>query len=157
MTTRLGLALAATLALLAGCGGSDTAAEDEGTDAAPSSSTSPAKAEAKSRCEDVSSAMAKAIMSGAEDGTGKLTAGNAAAVRSKDYKKAWMIAVHFSGAGVDDEVGVWASNSLKPGGGILMAVDGFAKEFTVWPDADKTDAGMTIGDDGVDEAMECAS
>lgn len=138
---------AAVALILSGCS-SDTGADD---------TTSAAEEPAPSRCEDVAPGLAKAILRGAEDGVGKLEPGAAAAVRSEDYDKVWMIAVRFSGAGVDDEVGVWASNSLDPGNGVIMAVDGFAQEFTVWPDADKTDAAMSIADDGADQAVECVS
>lgn len=46
----------------------------------------------------------------------------------------------------------WATNSLTSGGGIVMAVDGTAKAFTVWPVADQTETAITSSDDGVSEA-----
>lgn len=105
-------------------------------------------------CESVSKAMLKGIASGAQDGTG-LKPIRGAAYKSPDFEKVYFIAMEFSADGVDSQVGVWASNSLKPGGGILMSVDGFAKQFTVWPDAENTDAQISPADPGVEAAKSC--
>ena len=39
---------------------------------------------------------------------------------------------------------------------MIIAVDEVAKEFSDWPDGDKTDARMSSADDGVAEAHDCA-
>ncbi len=71
-------------------------------------------------------------------------------------KKVYFVAGRFNVPGVDEEqVGVWATNSLEPGGGLILAVDGLAKEFTVWPDADTTDAAIDASSLGVEEAKKC--
>ncbi len=149
--------------LLGGCssGSTDTTAEEPESDKPVSSATHDAKSDGgdssqpESRCQKVSAAMQRAIASGEEGGAGMKVL-DGAAVRSDDFSEAYMIALRFTVTGVEEEqVGVWSSNSLKPGGGLILAVDGFAKEFTVWPDADKTDADMTINDDGVEEAAGC--
>ena len=74
------------------------------------------------------------------------------AVKSEDFSNVYMVAMEFSATGIENQVGVWATNSLTASGGTMMAVDGTAKEFTVWPDADQTDAAITSSDDGVAEA-----
>lgn len=168
-TTRTALAAAAAAAALAltacSADSSDAApeAEEPTSEPAPAEPTTEAADEpeeppADARCERVSKAMAAAILSGAENGTGKLApTGRAAAVRSDDFEKLFFIAVEFKAAGVGSEVGVWASNSLQPGGGTILAVDGMAQEFTVWPDGDTTSAAISSADDGAAEAADCAA
>jgi len=161
-TASIVVTLLLSLTACSGATGGDASSQSE-TSTAPTASPTSAAADADEgkqadRCEIVPMKFAEAIVAeGAEDGVGRLKALDAAAVRSRDYEKAYMIAVRFKGPGIDSETGVWSSNSLKLGGGLILAVDGLAKEFTVWPDADKTDAGMSIADDGVDEAKDCLS
>ena len=95
--------------------------------------------------------MLRAIAKGGKDATIRPTEG--AAVKSKDFSKVYMIAVEFNGLG-SPERGVWASNSLKRGGGVIMSVDGIAKEFTVWPNG-PAGSPMSITDDGAQEALDC--
>lgn len=122
------------------------------TTAAP---TTPTKA-AASRCLPVPQALLDAIASGEEAGVGGLRLSKGYAVQSKDFKKVYVIAAEITAPGVSGEQGVWASNSLESGGGgLILSVDGFAQQFTVWPDADKTDAKITQAADGVDEAKDC--
>ena len=98
--------------------------------------------------------MGKSIISGAEAGTGAKFV-KASAVKSPDFDKVYFIAVEFSATGVDNQIGVFASNSLTDGGGVVMAVDEMAKQFTVWPDADKTDAAISGADPSVATAKAC--
>ena len=95
----------------------------------------------------------KAIASGQEDGVGMKPV-RGVAVRSKDFDKVWMVAMEFKATGIDNQIGVWATNSLNAGGGLILAVDGMATNFTVWPDAAKTDAAITLFTDGVQEARD---
>jgi hypothetical protein len=94
------------------------------------------------------------IVDGQEEGTG-LAPVAGAAIRVPDYSEVYFIAVEFSATGVDNSIGVWASNSLEPGGGIIMAVDPFAQEFTVWPDADTTAAEIDPAHPYIAEAKSC--
>jgi hypothetical protein len=63
------------------------------------------------------------------------------------------------------EVGVWASigpPNQPPGAypdlsGRILAVDGLAQEFSEWPDADATDAAITLTTHGIAEAKDCLS
>ena len=93
-------------------------------------------------------------MSGAEGGTGAKFV-RASAVKSPDFAKIYFIAVEFSATGVDNQIGVFVSNSLTDGGSRVMAVDGGATQFTVWPDADKTDAAISGADPSVAAAKAC--
>jgi hypothetical protein len=83
---------------------------------------------------------------------------NARAVKSNDLEKVYMVAADIQGDGMEgnDDIGVWATNSLQ-GNGLIFSVDGFAKEFSDWGDAATTDAQITQAADGVDEAKECAT
>lgn len=164
-------ALAAVVFLIAlGAGGGD----DDNTDpvaSEPSATAEPTEEPAEEpteepteeeppaadvRCVKADQSMLNAIMTGQEDGVeGNMTATAGAAVRSEDHAKAYYIAVRFDAPSVEGTEGVWASNSLKPGGGLILAVDGQAKAFTVWPDADSTDAEMSSADTGAVEALEC--
>lgn len=163
---RLGLAgvVLGLAALLGGCGGGDEPARDEEVVAAPEpteadepeekpSPTPPARSE---RCLEVDPAKLAAIAEGEEDGVGGITFSSGAAVKSEDYSEVYMIAGRFTVPGVDQpQVGIWASNALAPNEGVILAVDAFAEQFTVWPDAEDSAAKIRLGSDGVDEAKDC--
>jgi hypothetical protein len=153
MRTRLaGLAFAALM--LAACGGTDTADNNNRTQS-PQATASPTTV--VGRCEMVSNALLNAIAEGLTV-TGGGTLRNGYAVKSDDFSKVYMVAADIQGAGMegDSDVGVWATNSLD-GSGSIFAVDGLAKEYSDWGDGDTTDANITQSSDGVSEAKECAS
>jgi hypothetical protein len=52
-------------------------------------------------------------------------------------------------------VGVFAATALTGSGGMVLAIDGPAKQFTTWPDADKTDAAISETDPSVAAAKAC--
>lgn len=114
--------------------------------------------EAKSTvdCLSVDSDMGISIMSESESGTGAKFV-KASAVRSPNFKKVYFIAVEFSAPGVDNQVGVFASNVLttSEGRSAPLAVDGTAQSFTTWPDADKTTSAISVADPSVDTAKAC--
>ena len=107
-----------------------------------------------SDCLPVSADMQAAIAQGEESGVG-MTPVKAAAVKSPDFQNVYFIAMEFSATGVPNQTGVWASNSLEKGGGVIMAVDGFAQQFTMWPDADTTQASISAADASVEKAKDC--
>jgi hypothetical protein len=161
MKRTLGTAIAtAALMALAGC--SSSAPTDTATPAPAATTKAPvapkaapaAPSKPASKCVAVGTGLGKSIISGAESGTGAKFV-QASAVKSPDFDKVYFIAVEFSATGVDNQVGVFASNSLKDGGGVVMAVDGLAQQFTVWPDADKTKAAISAADPSVDTAKAC--
>ena len=123
--------------------------------AAESTHAATPKPTATSRCASVPDALANDILGGNEPDTGALRLVQAAAWRSPDFTKVWFVAIKFKIQGGDELTGVWATNSLEAGGGLILAVDGFAKEFTVWPDADKTAARISGGDPGIDASESC--
>ena len=133
--------------LLAGCGGGG------GSVAEPAAAATP-----DIQCDEVSSVLVDQIMGGAEDGVGTLTPGLSGAVRANGYEQVWFVGIEFTGAGFEDDpqVGVWASNALD-GTGVIMAVDAYAQEFTVYPDGDQTSAGIPKWSDDVRDARACAS
>lgn len=102
------------------------------------------------KCLDVSRGLMRRIADGANDLP--IRPIEAAAVRSDDYFRVFMVAMRFNAPGGDPEVGVWATGSLRPGKSTLRAVDGFASEFTVYPTGDSS-----VADHGVDEAVSCLS
>lgn len=93
-------------------------------------------------------------MSGAEAGTGAKFL-KASAVKSPGSESMDFIAVKFSATGVANQVGVFATTALTNGGGMVLAIDGTAKQFTTWPDADKTDVAISADDPSVVVAKAC--
>jgi hypothetical protein len=105
-------------------------------------------------CLTVDSALGNSIVGGAESGTGAQFV-RASAVKSPDFENVFFIAVEFSAMGVSNQVGVFASNSLADGGGIIMAANRAAKQFTIWPDADRTQASISGVDPSIATAKAC--
>jgi hypothetical protein len=140
--------IALTRALVvAGCGGG------EGGDPI-SPSGGPAKlSESKSECVAVPGRVVRAINAGARHG---VRVERAAAYRSHAFENVYAIAGELAGPGVNGEVAVWAkSGNPRQLGGLILAVDAVAQEFSDWPAADTTDAAMTVTTHGVAEAEDC--
>jgi hypothetical protein len=100
------------------------------------------------------------LLSGNENGTGKLTFVSAAAVKSPDFKNVHFIAVKFKAAGVGSQVGVWAlSGKLpqKPGdvSGLILSANAIAQQFTVWPDGNRSQAQIALNDRSIKAATKC--
>ena len=155
---RLLLIVMATTFVLAGCG--DESSDEPANE--PAAQEEQARDEQdqldppKPKCERASRRLLQAIATGLEvNGGGKLSRGYV--VRSKDFSKVFMVAAEIDGPGMEGrgEVGVWATNS-KRAEGLIMAVDGLAKEFSDWGDADETDAAIDQSAHGVQEAKDCA-
>lgn len=66
-----------------------------------------------------------------------------------------MIAMRFTAADGTESVGVWATGSLAPGEGVILAVDDTARSFTNWPAGDKSALQVTPAEDGVEAARHC--
>lgn len=128
-----------------------------------------------SRCLNVPAALSQAIgegitfdgpgtRSGAvrtdEAKTGDGSVRNAAAVKSNDYENAYFISADIQGPGLEgpDDVATFVTNRLSGTDfGIIMAADQVAKDFSVFPDAAKTDFEISFTDDGGEEARSCVS
>ena len=95
----------------------------------------------------------EAIAAGAQDGTGMKPL-RGMVVKSNDFENVYFVAVEFSAAGIDNQVGVWATNNpdWPEGNGVIYSVDGFAQEFTDWGNGGATDANLSMSDDGAEEA-----
>lgn len=131
------LVIAAGLASLTGCGGRTT--------------STPTSAAAD--CVDATNIAVNGIMKGATGDGMKFV--SAKAVKSPDFSKVYFIAMKFSATGVEDQVGVWASNSLEPGGGLIMAIDGVAQQFSDWGPGSSTTAKISTVDPVVAVAKSC--
>lgn len=139
-------AIAVAVLGLVGCGGSTS--EDESTSSAP---------EASVACESVPDGDLARLAEGAESDVGTITLTNGRAFKSDDYESVYFIAAELSADGVDGETGVWATNTLPVGSGSLLAVDGIAKQFTVWPDSDTSSAEISSTDSAVSTVRDCAA
>jgi hypothetical protein len=93
-----------------------------------------------------------AIASGEEEGVGMVPVVGYA-YKSPDFNNVYFMAVKFKATGINDQTGVWARNGIDTG--IILAVDGFAKQFTVWPDASETDAQISGADPNIDKEKAC--
>lgn len=134
MRTAAAAVIAASIIVLAGCAGGGDAGD--GRD-----------------CHDVDPEIMAAIAEGANDVA--ITPVAAAAVESDSFTDAYIVAMSFTAPGVDDsEVGVWAVASLEPPGAPFLAVDGFAHQFTDWPNEIRGEK-LTASEDGVTEAKAC--
>lgn len=102
--------------VLAGCGGQ-------------------ADATAAVDCLTVPHEVVKAIGDGAPEGSG-FVAQRAAAVLGTG-NEIYFVAMRFDANGETDMTGVWATTSIGVGeASSVISVDGFAKQFTNWPDAE---------------------
>lgn len=129
----------------------------EGESGDQPTSVEPARTEAPpSRCESVPASMVDVISEGLTvQGGGSIS--NAAAVRSEDFERLYFIAAEIEGPGLEGagDIGVWASNRLEGGAGMLFSVDHIAREFSVYGSGGRTDASITMVDDGARAAVDC--
>jgi hypothetical protein len=108
-------------------------------------------------CLEVSETLVDSISQGFDSST--LT-GRAAGFIASQYSDVKFIAVEFIPDGLSDpEIAVFGTNdddisdiSLN---GLIISVDGFAKEFSDWGDA--PNIGLSIADEGAEESKECLS
>ena len=112
--------------------------------------------ESSTRCKPASRAKLDDITSGLTVDKGQLR--NGVVVRSNDFESVFFIAAELDAPGLEGagDIGVWASNRADGSEGTIFAVDGIANEFSEWPDGRRTDAEMSIANDGADEARSCA-
>jgi hypothetical protein len=95
---------------------------------------------------------------------GLVGAGNAltraAAIRATEREDVWFIAAEIAGPGIEpgQAIGLWATNSDISGDritGMTISVDGFAKEFSQWPDGGASAFALSQFEDGAQEALDC--
>jgi hypothetical protein len=103
-------------------------------------------------CYPVDPALMAAIAEGANDVP--ITPVDAAAVKSETFDNAYIVAMSFNAPGGGEEVGVWAVATLEPPYAPILAVDGFAHEFTDYPNEINGNK-LNVTEDGVTEAKAC--
>ena len=106
-----------------------------------------------SECIEVSREKMNTIASGEQTGVGMIP-NKAFAVKSPDFNNVYFVALDFSAPGIDNVIGVWATNNLG-NEGIILAADFVAQEFTVWPWGSVTDAKISPSDPFIEKAKEC--
>jgi len=123
------------------------------------SPTMPATEIKSSRCIPASKEQLEAIRAGIKDIAESNDIKSGWAVKSNDFEKVWFVAVKIYGPGMENGTGpgLWAISGDINNPGMILAVDGFAKEFSSYPDASKTDAAITPTDDGAKDALLCVS
>ena len=138
------LAAAVLLALGSACGGSDGGDEN-------------AEAQESSRCEDVPHGLVEGIEKGLTVQGTTLT--NAWAVKSEVFKRLYFVSAEIDGPGIDGsgQIGTWAKRGSLGDGGGVMSVDGYALEYSDWADGTRSDAELSITDDGAQESRDCAA
>ena len=95
------------------------------------------------QAEPATSAQIDRISSGIENG---FRIRNAHTARSDAHQNAFFVAAELVGPGANGEVAVWLHLRTPQDPGLLMSVDGYAKEFSDWPDASRTRAEATMSD-----------
>ncbi|MCI1831794.1 MAG: hypothetical protein LKI77_02450 [Bifidobacterium sp.] len=129
------------LAPLSACGGS-----------ASTGAASTASSSATAKCLDVDADAQKTITDGAKSGT--LTPVAAKAVKAPARSNAYIVAMKFND-GNGEMTGVWMTSGLTAADvSPLMSVDGYAHQFTNWPN---TINGETLNaeEPGVSDAKSC--
>jgi hypothetical protein len=104
-------------------------------------------------CVKASSKLKREIASLAQNGTG-LQPILGYLFRSPDYSQVYFVALEFSATGIENQIGVWVTNDIN-GAGMIMSVDGLAKQFTDWFHSDESDAAISILDPSVDKVLGC--
>ncbi len=89
----------------------------------------------------------------AQDGTG-LVPLSGYYIKSPDFVSVYFVAMEFSATGIENQIGVWASNKTD-GSSAIYSVDGFAKEFTDWFHSDETDANISPYDPSINRVRDC--
>lgn len=80
------------------------------------------------------------------------------AVKSNAFKSLYFIAGRVTGPQLPPpgHIGVWASNSLQAGEGMVLSVNWLATDYSVWPDGKETQAKISLSDHGKSESESCA-
>lgn len=111
-----------------------------------------------SRCESASAVQLEYINAGVKGVAPYNSVRSGSAVKSEDYVNAYFVAAKVYGPGIENGIGpgVWFITGDKDSPGLVFSVDSYAKEFSDFGHADRTDAEATMGSDGAREAERCA-
>ena len=112
------------------------------------------KPAAPADCLDVPADVQQTIAEGANETT--ITPVAASAVKSPTEDGLYLVAMSFTLPDTEDpQTGVWATHGLDAASaGPIYAVDGFAHEFTVWPNT-VNGHDLSVTEPGADEAKAC--
>jgi len=112
-----------------------------------------------SRCQPASAAQMANIRAGVEGVQASNTVKQGFAVKSSDHVNVYLVAAKIYGPSMENGAGpgVWAISGDPSAPGLTLAVDGYAQNFTDFPDASKTQAAITLATDGVQAARDCAA
>lgn len=149
------IAVILAIVLLGSIGNLLPSKDEVSTSSSTDSSSASAKTFDSFGCLRVSEELVSSIAQGF-DGS-KLT-GNAAGYRASEYADVKFVAVEFIPNGdTASQKAVFATNDDDLANatlnGLIVAVDGFAKEFSDWGSAPKLN--MSIADKGANESLEC--
>lgn len=110
------------------------------------------------QCTNVSVDMVKIINDGFPEEGYTLHTNTARAVKSSDFKKLYFIAAQVTGPRLPPpgHIGIWASNSLQAGEGMILSVNWLANDYSVWPNGEQSEAKISISDHGIRESETCA-
>ncbi len=110
------------------------------------------------RCEVASARQLEWINAGVQGLDSRNAVHSGIAVKSEDFVNAWFVAAIVYGPGIEDGAGpgVWYVTGDKDAPGLIFSVNTYAKEFSDFGHADRTQAGASMGDDGAREAERCA-
>lgn len=157
------------LLVVAGCGGGSESAgptEEEGATLTAGGDTETSgggdtEIAGDDRCLPVPKALTDALedglrKKGKDTGIEPTGIGKGAAVKSDDFEKVFYVSAPIEGP---DQVGTWATNSLKVGEGLIIAADSVAMEFTDWGAAAQPGSPAAevqgLENDGAQESRDC--
>jgi hypothetical protein len=134
-----------------------TPEESLSSESAPSETQSVSKNFSSAGCLPVSPSLVSSIAQGFKT---EVTIGRAAGFVASDFADVKFVAVEFTPSGSSTkEIAVFGTNdnNLDDGklDGLIIAADGFAKNFTTW--GESTNVDLSIADDGARESIECLS
>lgn len=78
-----------------------------------------------------------------------------AVVEAPGFADAYLVAMEFTFEGAErSEVGVWAMNEIDGSMSMILSVDGFAQNFTVWPNTANGEE-LSAAEPGVEDVKSC--
>ena len=114
--------------------------------------------ETLAKCTPVPSEMVEVLNGGFSNEGYAIAPNTVRAVKSNAFKSLYFIAGRATGPQLPPpgHIGVWASNSLQAGEGMILSVNWLATDYSVWPDGKETQAKISLSDHGKFESESCA-
>lgn len=110
------------------------------------------------KCTTVPAEMIETLNSGFSSEGYVIDSSTVRAVKSNAFKNLYFIAGRATGPQLPPpgQIGVWASNSLQAGEGMVLSVNWLATDYSVWPDGKETQAKISLSDHGKSESESCS-